>query len=46
MTRKCINYLVVDRSHNYEEEIKENFKRKNKYIKIFNMEYLNKEFAK
>ena len=34
LERKCINYLVVDRSHNYEEEIKENFKRKNKYNEI------------
>ena len=34
LDRKCINYLVVDRSHNYEEEFKENYKRKNNYKEI------------
>lgn len=34
MDRKCINYIVIDRSHNYEEEIKQNYKRKNKYKEI------------
>lgn len=44
LDRKCINYLVVDRSHNYEEEYKENYKRKNKYNEILKdaNKYINK----
>lgn len=34
LDRKSINYLVVDKSHNYEEEMKQNYKRKNKYNEI------------
>ena len=36
LDRKCINYIAIDRSHNYEEEIKQNYKRKNKYNEILN----------
>ncbi len=34
LDRKTINYLVLDKSHNYEEEVKEDYKRKNKYDDI------------
>lgn len=34
LDRKTINYLVLDKSHNYEEEVKEDYKRKNKYDEI------------
>ena len=34
LDRKSINYLVIDKSHNYEEEMKQNYKRKNNYNEI------------
>lgn len=34
LENKSINYIVVDKKHNYEEETKMNFKRKNKYNEL------------
>ena len=36
LDRKSINYIVIDKAHNYEEEIKQNYKRKNKYEETLN----------
>ena len=34
LDRKCINYLALDRAHNYEEIEKMNFKKKNEYNEL------------
>lgn len=34
LDRKTINYIAIDKAHNYEEEVKENYKRKNNYNEI------------
>lgn len=34
LEKRNINYLVVDKKHNYEEECKMNYKKKNKYYEI------------
>ena len=44
LENKSINYIVVDKIHNYEEETKMNFKRKNKYNELLtkSMKYIDK----
>lgn len=44
LENKSINYIVVDKKHNYEEETKMNFKRKNKYNELLtkSMKYIDK----
>lgn len=44
LENKSINYIVVDKKHNYEEETKMNFKRKNKYDELLakSMKYIDK----
>ena len=44
LENKSINYIVVDKKHNYEEETKMNFKRKNKYNELLtkSKEYIDR----
>ena len=44
LENKNINYIMLDKSHNYEEEDKINFKKKNKYNEAYDVacEYLDK----
>lgn len=44
LENKNINYITLDKPHNYEEEDKMNYKKKNKYDEIYNIayEYINK----
>lgn len=41
---KNINYIIIDRAHNYEEEGKVNYKKKNKYYEVLDManEYIDR----
>ena len=34
LENKSINYIMLDKSHNYEEEGKVNYKKKNKYMEV------------
>lgn len=44
LENKSINYIVVDKKHNYEEETKMNFNRKNKYNELLtkSKEYIDR----
>lgn len=44
LENKNINYIILDKSHNYEEEGKINYKKKNKYYEVLDIAngYINK----
>ena len=44
LEKKSINYIMIDKSHNYEEEDKMDYKRKNKYDEVLDTasEYIDK----
>lgn len=44
LENKSINYIMLDKSHNYEEEGKVNYKKKNKYMEVLDSanEYIDK----
>lgn len=44
LEKENINYIILDKSHNYEEEGKVNYKKKNKYTKVLDTanEYIDK----
>lgn len=44
LENKNINYIMIDKSHNYEEEGKVNYKKKNKYYEVLDIanEYIDR----
>ena len=44
LEKKYINYIMIDKSHNYEEEDKMNYKKKNTYYEVLDIarDYIDK----